>query len=167
MNEEAKQVISFIYKRSGKKILPASDVYLAISMELQWCSPKQAKLFVKQAINLGLLKEEAKGVRPSFPVDTLSIPTGFSPSKECFFLNDSKEFIPKNNDLISDVISLIKEKTKMSENDIRLEIKKIAKEKLLFDTVAAMFYAKKMDCVTKKYIEKFLHDDFTSEKNKS
>ena len=165
MNEEQKQVISFIFKRSGKKILPASDVYLAISMELQWCSPKQAKSFVKQSIAEGLLKENKEGVTPSFPVESISIPTGFSPSKDCFTINDSIEDVPSKNDLISQVISQIKQKTKMNESEIISEIQKIVLEKMIIEEVAAVFYAKKMDCEISQFIEKILTLNFKTEKN--
>lgn len=146
MNDEARQILAFIFRRSGKETLPASDVYLAISMELQWCSPKEAKAFVKKAVAAGLLKENDHGVTPSFMVEEIEIPTGFSPSEEVFknHLDSSKKSDEK--ELYSMVISRLAQKKQMSQNEINNAIEKISTEKKIEREVAAVFFARKMQC---------------------
>ncbi len=165
MHNEAKQVIAFIFKRSGKKTLPASDVYLAISMELQWCSPKEAKTFVKQAVANGLLSETKQGITPSFPVESIIIPTGFIPSSDCFSKGDSLLESSKNTDVINIVVFRVKQKFQMSEEDIKKDIQEIASMKLLYEEVAAIFYAKKMDIEINDLLGDMEQIVFTSEKN--
>jgi hypothetical protein len=167
MQEEAKQVIAFIFKRSGKKTLPASDVYLAISMELQWCSPKEAKMFVKEAVIHGLLIEEKQGITPSFPVDTIEIPTGFIPSKDCFVKMDSLAESAKNIEILNIVVSRVKQKTKKSEEEIKKEIQEIASQKLIYEEIAAVFYAKKMDIKIDDLLDEVEKINVTSGKNKA
>jgi hypothetical protein len=161
MDKEAKQILAFIFKRSGKETLPASDVYLAMSMELQWCSPKEAKAFVKHSIAINLLKENNQGVTPSFQVEDVEIPTGFSPSNKCFSEITSPSTRLEEHDLLSVVISRIQGKKQMDEKEIKSSIKKIASEKMIVDEVAAVFYAKKMECAIQDLIASlkkiFLH----------
>ena len=165
MHDEAKQVIAFIFKRSGKKTLPASDVYLAISMELQWCSPKEAKTFVKEAVTNGLLSETKQGITPSFPVENIIIPTGFMPSSDCFSKWDSLSELSKNREIINIIVSRVKEKIQMSGEDIKKDIQEIASMKLLYEEVAAIFYAKKMDIEINDLLGDMEQIIFTSEKN--
>jgi hypothetical protein len=167
MNEEVKQVLAFIFKRSGKKILPASDVYLAISMELQWCSPREAKNFVKNEIRSGVLIEQDNGVTPSFEVDEVRIPTGFKPSKHCFIKQDTPKTDLSSGDVVSLMVQRIKNKTNMTEEDITNNIKILAKEKLLSEEVAAIFLGKKKKCDIQDLIPLVRNTLFTSEKNKA
>ncbi|MBS3777932.1 MAG: DUF2240 family protein [Candidatus Thermoplasmatota archaeon] len=165
MTNEAKQVLAFIFKRSGKETLPASDVYLAISMELQWCSPKEAKAFVRQAADAGFLKERDHGVTPSFEIDTVSIPTGFSPSEKCFAEVSSAKADSAEKDIISLVISRVKEKTKMTGEEVENNIEQLSKEKMIVKDVAAVFFAKKHNCKIQDLIPALKENVFTSEKN--
>lgn len=146
MNQQAKQVLAFIFKRSGKQTLPASDVYLAISMELQWCSPKQAKIFVKQAVNEELLIQNDHGVSPSFDIDNITIPTGFKPSKECFLTDLSAQSDTSEDNVISKVYQRLINKKNMTKEEINHSIETIANEKMIEKSVAAIFLAKKMNC---------------------
>lgn len=167
MNEEAKQILAFIFKRSGKKTLPSSDVYLAIPMELQWCSPKEAKAFVKQAVLASLLSEHDEGLTPSFEVEQVSIPTGFKPSRDCFKSLDLPKSSPVNESLISRVIQRVQNETTIAENDIKQGIKILAIEKLISDEVAALFFMKKKGLNIKDLIPFVKKNMVTSEKNKA
>ena len=46
MDSEKEIIISFLFKRSGKESLKFSDLYLALSMELNWFTPDDAKSFI-------------------------------------------------------------------------------------------------------------------------
>jgi hypothetical protein len=166
-SDEAKQVLAFIFKRSGKKTLPASDVYLAISMELQWCSPKEAKAFVKQSVAHNLLIEKDHGVTPSFEFDKVSIPTGFSPSNTVFTEPLSSVESLSVEDIISSVIKRLEGNTKRDSEEIRYQIEQIAKDKNIMLEVAAVFLAKKHDCKIDDLIGPLKDVVFTSEKRKA
>jgi len=157
MNDEARNVLAFIFKRSGKQTLPASDVYLAISMELQWCSPKEAKAFVKEAAISGLLVEKDAGVTPNFDVEEVEIPTGFRPSKECF-----NNLGKQSKDVFFLVIERIKKHKNSSEEEIKREIDEIVQNKQISSDVAAIFLAKKYDCAIDDLIPEVKSKLFTS-----
>jgi len=167
VTDEAKQVLAFIFKRSGKKTLPASDVYLAISMEFQWCSPKEAKAFVKQVVSNKLLIEKNQGVTPSFEFDEVNIPTGFKPSKTVF----KEQSSTKNSSSIEDVVPLVvkrlEKNTELSNQEINDNIKCIAQKKRILLEVAAVFFAKKHDCDITDLIVPLKKLIFTSEKRKA
>ena len=167
VNDEAKQVLAFIFKRSGKKTLPASDVYLAISMEFQWCSPKEAKAFVKQAVSNKLLIEKDHGVAPSFEFDEVRIPTGFKPSKTVFTEQSSTEKSSSVEDVISLAIKRLEKNTEMTYREINDNIERIAQQKRILLEVAAVFFAKKHDCDITDLITPLKNMIFTSEKRKA
>ena len=166
-SDEAKQVLAFIFKRSGKKTLPASDVYLAISMELQWCSPKEAKAFVKQSVAHDLLIEQDYGVTPYFEFDKVSIPTGFTPSKTIFTEPLSSEESSSVEDVLSSVIKRLEGNTEMDSEEIRNQIEQVAKDKNIILEVAAVFLAKKHDCEIDDLVGPLKDVVFTSEKRKA
>lgn len=167
IHDEAKQVLAFIFKRSGKKTLPASDVYLAISMEFQWCSPKEAKAFVKQAVSNKLLIEQDHGVTPSFEFDEVNIPTGFKPSKTIFTEPMPTENSSSVEDVPSLVIKRLEENTEMTAEEINDGIQRIAYEKKILLDVAAVFFAKKHECAINDLIDPLKQAIFTAEKRKA
>jgi hypothetical protein len=111
-------------------------------MELQWCSPKEAKVFVKDAVLSELLSESTSGVTPNFDVEEIEIPTGFRPSKNCFKGRDIQ-----SKSVISLVINRIKETKDISEKEIKQGIDTIVQNKQINPEVAAVFLAKKQDCM--------------------
>ena len=167
VHNEVKQVLAFIFKRSGKKTLPASDVYLAISMEFQWCSPKEAKAFVKQAVSNKVLIEKDHGVTPSFDFDEVTIPTGFKPSKAIFTEPRSTENASSVKDVLSIVIKRLEENTDLTAEEINDGIQLIAHEKRILLDVAAVFFAKKHECVINDLINPLKQTIFTAEKRKA
>ena len=45
-DSEMRIIIAFLFKRSGKEEMSPSELYLPLSMDLQWFTPNQAKEFV-------------------------------------------------------------------------------------------------------------------------
>ncbi|MCK5561981.1 MAG: DUF2240 family protein, partial [Thermoplasmata archaeon] len=75
------QVITSLYKRKGKEIIPANDLELLASMELRWFDPGDARKVIEGARSMGLLKETEDGLKTTFDTDTVEIPIGFKPPK--------------------------------------------------------------------------------------
>jgi len=55
MDIEEKIIIAFLFKRSGKNKLKESEIYLPLSLELDWFSANEARQFVNLAVELKLL----------------------------------------------------------------------------------------------------------------
>jgi len=144
MNGDAEKIISFLLKRSGKKALPESEFYLTLSMDLQWCPPKQAKLFVANALRAGLLTKNDDQLSPTFDVKDVSIPTGFKPSEEMF---QKKIVKPSTStgDVVQQISDIIAEKMGESVDEIKEAIEKSASDKMIANDVAALLFAKKYD----------------------
>jgi hypothetical protein len=142
MNDEAKKIIAFLLKRSGKKSLPESEFYLTMSMDLQWCSPKTAKQFVSQAIENRLLLKKDDELSASFDSKNVEIPTGFHPDESSFVI-DSEEKISSDEDIVSSIIRAISEKSNMSPEDIQKLINNESKIKMLDERIAALLVAKR------------------------
>jgi len=71
--------VSMPFLRKGKEILKESEFVLALSIDLHWFSPEQAKTVLSEAEKSGLLKREGEFIKPSFDLSEVEIPSGFKP----------------------------------------------------------------------------------------
>jgi len=71
--------VSMPFKRKGKDALKDTEFVLALSIDLKWFNPEQAKIVLSDAEKSGLLKREGELVRPSFDISRVEIPSGFKP----------------------------------------------------------------------------------------
>lgn len=81
--EKLKEVIAFLYNRSGKEEMSAQELRLAMSMDLRWFSPKEAEEIVDTFQNKRLLvRKGGGGLRPAFNYRKLTLERDFRPVKE-------------------------------------------------------------------------------------
>ncbi len=71
--------VSMPFKRKGKDALKETEFILALSLDLNWFNPEQAKIILTEAQKSGLLKREGEMVHPSFDISRIEIPSGFKP----------------------------------------------------------------------------------------
>ncbi|MBU4076353.1 MAG: DUF2240 family protein [Euryarchaeota archaeon] len=71
--------ISVPFKRKGKDSLKESEFVLALSFDLNWFTPEQAKKVVLEAEKAGLIKREGDIIRPAFDLSSVEPPQGFKP----------------------------------------------------------------------------------------
>ncbi|UCD13097.1 MAG: DUF2240 family protein [Thermoplasmatales archaeon] len=138
MEFEEKIIIAFLFKRSGKNKLKESEIYLPLSLELGWFSAKEARQFVDHALEQKLLIKKDGGLTPSFSVEKINVPIGFSPSKTIFMKKDKGE---KNNVMYA-IVHRIGEKTNRYPEEIVDEVIQKASEKNILPEVAALLVAK-------------------------
>jgi len=140
MDSEAKIILAFLFNRSGKTGLTEAELYLPLSMELGWFSAKEAQQFMKYALKKELVLKKDGMLSPNFPLETIKIPVGFSPSKKAF--SDSAEE-EKGKDIIEQIVAKIFDQTQQDKTHIYEEIKRESREKNLLDEVAALYVARK------------------------
>jgi len=75
--EKYKQLIAFLFQRSGKEKVNDNDIYMALSYELGWFTPAQSKDFIKYCLDKGLLRREENLYVPDFEYAGMEIPLGF------------------------------------------------------------------------------------------
>ena len=152
MNSEIKIIISFLFKRSGKEELTVSELYLPLSMDLKWFSPKNAKGFINSALLKKFLIEKGDRIKPNFDYKKIAIPVGFYPSKQTF-----EEEKNKVNEERQDVVKLITEKiiekTEQDEQSVFEEIKEASSERNLSLEVAALLISKKYDIIVSAFFD--------------
>jgi hypothetical protein len=142
MDSEAKIILAFLFKRSGKNALKESELYLPLSMELGWFSSKEAQDFVTYAVTKGLLVKKDTELHPNFPLEKITIPTGFSPTKKLF---TEKSVDKKTGSILDDIIGEIQKKTNRDAEEHLQEIKHVAQEKNMLLEVAALYIARQYD----------------------
>lgn len=144
MNSEAKIIIAFLFKHSGKNELDESEIYLPLSIDLDWFSTKEAHRFVNYALKQKLLTRKKGLLTPSFDINKINIPVGFSPSKKNF---ESVGKLEEENNVMDKIVNRISEKTDRDPKQIAEEIKQVSLEKNIFLEVASLFLAKRYDIV--------------------
>lgn len=71
--------VSMPFLRKGKEAMKESEFVLALSIDLNWFAPEQAKNVLGEAEKAGLLKREGELILPTFDVSKVEIPPGFKP----------------------------------------------------------------------------------------
>ncbi len=74
--------VSMPFKRKGKDELKDTEFVLALSIDLKWFNPLQAKNVLNEAEKSGLLKREGELVHPAFDISGIEIPSGWRPEPE-------------------------------------------------------------------------------------
>lgn len=150
MSSEEEIIIAFLFKRSGKKELPLSELSLTLSMDLKWFTPSFAKKFIMSAIQKGLLHEKNGMLSPLFNIDSVMIPFGFHPSQkrleEIEPTQDKKRVLEK-------IIDFIAEETGKDRKEIAETIEGIGKEKNIIFEVAALLLGKQLNVELKGFLE--------------
>jgi hypothetical protein len=158
MNSEMEIVIAFLFKRSGKKELTESEIYLPLSIELGWYSTKESHDFIKLGLKQKLLIKKDEVLYPNFDIEKINIPIGFYPSRKSV---DKGFKLEKENSIIERIVNHIVEKKGQDYNVIVEKIKKVAMEKNIIQEVAALFVAKQHNIDIEGYIEIIEKNIFT------
>ncbi|KAA0005885.1 MAG: hypothetical protein DRM98_00730 [Thermoplasmata archaeon] len=151
MISEMQLVIAFVFKRSGKKEMSFSELYLTLSMDLNWFTPGEAQNFIKHAIKNKVLMENKELLKPNFDITAVTTPVGFHPSKKIFEkqTGQKKEEPPglelKAQDVLEKIVHRISVETQLIEKEIFQKIKNVEKEKNVTPEVAALLIGKKHD----------------------
>jgi hypothetical protein len=109
-------------------------------MELGWLSTKESQEFVKYAIKQELLVKKEGLVHPNFPVEKITIPVGFTPSKRLFSETISQQ---KTEHVLDAIVMELGKKTNRKQAEILEEITQEGQEKKLLPEVAALSVARK------------------------
>ena len=152
MDSEIKTIIAFVFKRSGKESLSFSDLYLTLSMDLNWFTPEEAKDFVKVALEEKILKKEGESVTPSFDINKIVVPIGFNPSKKSSNLKKIEIF--EKDDVFNQLVQRIANKTNLSEDKILEKIKTTEEQKNVTKEVSALLICKEFFVTFDDLIEK-------------
>ena len=154
MPSETEIIIAFIFKRSGKTEIEFTEFYLTLSMDLKWFTPKQAKDFINTALKQNLLSKKDEMITANFDINKISVPIGFYPSKKATTVEKKQKKTIVEDDVLTEIIKKIIEKTKISENKIVEMINNIEKEKNITPETAALLVGKEHDVSLEEFYEK-------------
>ncbi len=151
MGSEEKIILAFIFSRSGKEKLTLSEIYLPLSMDLKWFSPKQAKDFVNQALERKLLVKRDGLIKTGFDIKNVEIPVGFHPSIKTF--EQKKYEKVEDFEKTENIVTGILKKTNLSEEKILEKIREVEKEKNICFDVAALLVGKEYGVSLEDFFE--------------
>lgn len=138
MVSEEEIIITFLFKRSGKPKLSFSDLYLTLSMDLNWFTPEGAKEFVSFALKQKLLTKKGEAITPNFDYGKIVVPVGFTPSKRVFEEKETKKRDEKVETVLNKIVKQLVEKTDLDESQVIEKINATSKEKNITTEVAAL-----------------------------
>jgi len=152
MASEHEIILAFLFKRTGKQRPSYSELYLDLSMNLNWFSPEDAKKFLNDAIKKKLLIKEGESVSASFEINKIEIPMGFTPSKKIFFEKKRQKDLDEKN-TFGKIVKRICDKTNLGENEVINKINAISKEKNLLIEIGALLVGKDYDLDLSDFFE--------------
>lgn len=161
MPSETEIILTFIFKRSGKPKLSFSEGYLALSMDLNWFTPENAKAFVNKAINNKLLIKKGEEILPNFDYEKIIVPVGFTPSKQVFEDKVIENPEKKEEKLLEKIVKHLINKTELDSQQIREKIIEISKTNNITVEVAAALLAKKYNVAFEDFNEEIENNIFT------
>jgi len=130
---ELMQTVAMPFKKRGKTVLMMSEFIFALSLDLGWFSPEQAKEVLESAKGAGLVTVKDDEITPNFDATSIEIPFGFKPE-----LSQLKErsLFDKIIDLTmttgmgrKDAIALVNEKQERLKLAIEVTALLVAKER--------------------------------------
>jgi len=151
MESEEKIIVAFLFKRSGKKELKDSELYLPLSLELSWFSSKEAQVFVKQIVEKKLVIKKEGLLTPSFDIENVEIPVGFFPTKKD---STQQKTITREQNIFDIIVGRISKKIQEEPEKIIQKISTVEQEKHILREVAALLVAKKYDVMIDDCFEK-------------
>jgi hypothetical protein len=118
------------FKRKGKEALKDTEFIMALSMDLKWFTPEQARSVLAEAHRSGLLKSDGELIRPAFDVSKIEIPSGFKPEtvdieKETVFERVIERIITSTGIEKRKVVSMINKKQEELSKQVVIEVSAI------------------------------------------
>ena len=138
MDSEREIIISFLFKRNGKEWVNFSDLYLALSMDLNWFTPDDAKAFINLALKEKLLIKKDTQIKPNFDYEKTNVPVGFIPSKQVFEIKKDDKDEDKPASILDELKKLIEKNKNITTVQVNELINNLAKEKNITEEVAAL-----------------------------
>ncbi|NJD54408.1 MAG: DUF2240 family protein [Candidatus Methanoperedens sp.] len=117
--------VSMPFKRKGKDTLKDMEFILALSLDLKWFNPEQAKTILSDAQNSGLLIREGELVRPSFDISKIELPSGWKP---VIAENKTTPVITENKTIFDRIIDRIIQGTGIEKRKVIAMINKKQEE---------------------------------------
>lgn len=78
--QQAQSIVAHLFQRSGQSALSESEMANALSLDLGWFAPKEARKLVAGLVRAGVLQHTEDGdLEPVFDVRAHRVPLGFRP----------------------------------------------------------------------------------------
>ena len=127
------KTVAMPFRKRGKNALKTSEFIFALSLDLGWFSPEQAKEVLNKAKNDGLVSIKDDEISPNFDFKTIDIPLGFKPDlkREQSIFERTIERIMITGLSRKESIALVNKKQESMANLIGIEISAllVAKER--------------------------------------
>ncbi len=156
MSSDLEIIIAFVFRRSGRPALRESEIYLPLSMELNWFSLEDAQRIVDAAISAHLLEKREGFLEPVFDIDEVEIPVGFSPSGSVDDLMGASD--EKSTQLNDRLLAHLAKVTGKNTSQLVEQIEQVCSEKNVLFLVGAVIVSKKYNVDVSEFFEEIEKD---------
>ncbi|UZE92652.1 MAG: DUF2240 family protein [Methanosarcinales archaeon] len=130
---ELMRTVAMPFRKRGKTVLMVSEFIFALSLDLGWFSPEQAKRVLQVAKEAGLVAVKGDEISPNFDAATVEIPLGFKPElsqlKEQPLFDRIIDLIMTTGVSRKEAIALVNEKQERLQLMIEVTALLVAKER--------------------------------------
>lgn len=74
------RTVASVFRRKGAPEITASEFKHALSLDLRWFAPADARKLLAHAVNTGLVEENGERIAARFDVARVDVPVAFRPS---------------------------------------------------------------------------------------
>jgi len=156
MSSELEVIIAFVFRRSGRPVLRESEIYLPLSMELNWFSLEEAQAVVDAAISAHLLEKREGFLEPVFDIDDVEIPVGFSPSGSVDTLMGASD--DESNQVKDRLLAHLAKATGKNTSQLVEQIDEVCSEKKIVFLVGAVIVSKQYNVDVSGFFEEIEKD---------
>lgn len=80
MTSDLVRTVASVFRRKGASDLTTAEFKHALSLDLRWFAPADARKLLAHAVNTGLVEEQGERVAALFDVARVDVPVAFRPS---------------------------------------------------------------------------------------
>lgn len=114
------------FKKKGKNSLTASEFVFALSLDLGWFSPEQARQVLALAEKAGILMKKGDEIKPNFDPKGIEAPFGFKPDLKAILqrtvFDEIVERIMSSGLSKRDAIALVNKKQESLSKLVTIEV---------------------------------------------
>lgn len=150
--DEMRVVGAFLWDQVGKRPTTAETLQGALSFELRWFTPKEARSVVAQLVASGLFQAEGTQLTAAPKLSGVEVPRGFHPSPD--FLRHAEE--PEPPSLLDRIFQAVMQSHQGNPNELLAEANRTATELGVPTEGAALLVAWRRGVRPKDLLEEFV-----------
>lgn len=139
-----KELIAFLFNKTGKHELSEKEIIFSLSMDLHWFSPEDARKIIYNAINSNLLVQKEQLLIPNFDYKNLELPIDFRPTVSV---------LEPEIDIVTNIVETISKTKNIEKTELIREINNLQDILGVEIEISSLLIGRKYDIDISSFIE--------------